>query len=331
MALSWSAFAAETDETLAAFREQISAAQADVAACAAKASDCRPEVVPKDARVQAEGEFAAFHVDWQWLREALGSAQKGSAQKRGEAMRGAGEHLRELASEVDAPAGRMNAAAFAKVRNAANAVLARDEFRAAEGPSWLDRQIARVEDWIARAFMGMEGIGARNPWLAPLIEWGCFGLAAGGLVFFVRRSLARQMLRIALSEGAVAARRSDRDATDWARLAEERAAAGDWRDGVHCLYWAAVVSLEARQAWRPNPTRTPREYLRLMRPGSEAQQLMRELTALLERAWYGHGEVSEAEYRAARSSFGRIKTADLARPARVGAEFAGQAPSAGAA
>ncbi len=109
---------------------------------------------------------------------------------------------------------------------------------------------------------------------------------------------------------------------DWARLAEERAAAQDWREAIHCLYWAAIVALESRQAWRPNPTRTPREYLRLLRPGSEAQRLLRALTGLFERVWYGHGEIGEAEYRAAQASFAALSAADLRRaegtPAQTG-------------
>ncbi len=116
-------------------------------------------------------------------------------------MRSAGNYLDEMAAqtaEAGEPSGE--AAGFQRARAAANSVLARDEFRAAEGPGWLDRQVARLEDWLGRLFMGMEGVGARNPWLAPLIEWRCFALAAAGLVFFVRRSLARQSLRIALGE-----------------------------------------------------------------------------------------------------------------------------------
>lgn len=305
-----SASAAVRQETVSGFRGDIQSARQVVAACGAKASGCNADGLPADARVSGSAARPEFNADWEWLRDALVSAKKAPAQKRADAMQAAEDHLKELAAESSGGGSSADQATFEHAKQIAAGVLAGEEFRAAEGPSWLDRQIAKVEDWLERMFFGMANVGARNPWIAPLIEWICFGLAAGGLVFFVRRSLARQTLRIALSESA-AMRGSDRDATDWARLAEERAAAKDWRDAVHCLYWAGIVSLESRQAWRPNPTRTPREYVRLLRPGSEAQRLLRDLTGRFERAWYGHGSVDEAEFRAAQASFAALRTAEL--------------------
>ena len=163
----------------------------------------------------------------------------------------------------------------------------------------------------------MNHLGEKIPWLAPLIEWSCFLLAAGGLVYFIRRSLARQALRIALGENAAAAQRNGRDTTDWARLAEERAAGGDWREAIHCLYWAVITSLEVRRAWRFNPTRTPREYVRLLSPHSPAQRALRDLTRSFERVWYGHGEATEAEFRSAQSNLAAIAAADLKRSAGI--------------
>ena len=88
--------------------------------------------------------------------------------------------------------------------------------------------------------------GKRAPWLAPSVEWGCFALAAAGLLWFVRQSLARQALRISLSEGAAAGReRGDRHSADWARHgagASRRRRLARSRS-IPC-YWAAIALME---------------------------------------------------------------------------------------
>ena len=61
--------------------------------------------------------------------------------------------------------------------------------------------------------------------------------------------------------------------------------------------------MESRRAWRPNVTRTPREYLRLLKHGAEAHRALRELTRNFERVWYGQAEAGEAQYRTTLESF----------------------------
>ncbi len=297
----------------AAFLAQVVAAQRLAAACATAAATCDLGTVPADEQISAGPGSPAFRVTWQWLRDALEAAKKQPGPERTASMEAAEAHLAELAAEANGSPTTGDAAPYPQARAAADKVLASSEFRAAEGPTWFERRIARVQDCVLRLFLGLDRLGTRNPWLAPLIEWACFLLAAAGLVFFIRRSLARQALRISLGQNAATANRAGRDSTDWARLAEEHAAAGDWREAIHCLYWAAVVALEARRAWRPNPARTPREYLRLLETGSDAHRALRELTQTFERSWYGHTAEDEAEFRAAQASFARLRTAALQR------------------
>ncbi|MGI4829084.1 MAG: DUF4129 domain-containing protein [Janthinobacterium lividum] len=308
--------------SLATFHQQVGAAEQVVAGCGAAADACNADALPTALEtVNREPGEAAFLANWQWLGEAIEGAKTSSIADRNRTMGAAQRHLAEWMAEAGpavaggpaAGGGSAGADKFTQARATAHGVLARSEFRAADGPSWLDRQVARLQDWFSRLFLGMMGLGSRNAWLAPLVEWSCFLLAAGGLLFFVRRSLDRQALRIALGEGAAMAQRTDRDAADWARLAEERAAAGEWREAIHCLYWAAIASLEARRAWRFNPTRTPREYLRLLRPGTEAERGLRVLTQTFERVWYGQAGADESEFRAAQAGFAALQQADLKR------------------
>jgi Domain of unknown function (DUF4129) len=194
---------------------------------------------------------------------------------------------------------------FARARATSTEILARREFQAAAGPSWLDVQVAKFWSWIGRIFSGVNKLGKLAPWLGTAIEWSFFVGAAVGLLVFMWRNFARQRLRVSmgLGVGDLQSGAWAREAEDWARMAEERAAAREWRDAVHCLYWAAIVLLESRRAWRHNPSRTPREYVRLLRAGSAQQGALRGLTGIFERTWYGLRDAEEADFRRARGFF----------------------------
>ena len=276
--------------------------QALVAACKASASACNAADVAEDVQVGAPDQAGSFAVHWEWLRQALKDADTKNAAKNAERvalMDKAATRLTEFNSELGgAPANN-----FMQARSEANAILARAEFQRTEKVSLWDRTVARFWHWVGRVFDGMAGLGAKTPWLGGLLEWGLFLAAAVGLVIFVFRSLSQQRLRVALSDGVALNTAWSRESDDWAKLAETNAAAGDWREAVHSLYWAAIVFLEARRAWRHNPARTPREYVRLLAPGSPQQTALRGLTQTLERVWYGFGEADAAEYQRARALF----------------------------
>jgi hypothetical protein len=160
--------------------------------------------------------------------------------------------------------------------------------------------------WVQRFFAGVVEVGSAAPWLGTLLEWVFYVGAAVGLLFFLLRNVARQRLRVALGGAALRGSAGESEAGDWAQWGAQHAEAGEWREAVHCLYWAAIVSLEARRAWRHNPTRTPREYVRLLKPGSTQQQRLRSLTQIFERVWYGLREADEAEYAEARALYERL-------------------------
>ena len=308
------------------YAAQIQGATRVIQACGQNASACEIAGLPGREQVQgAPG--GTFFAGWDWLREDLDNAKTAAAPDRATRMHEAQTHLAELAAEAGAVPPPNAAAEFGNARSAANAALARDEFRATEGPTWIQKQLAKLQDWLQRLFTGMDRLGKRAPWLAPAIEWGCFGLAAAGLLWFVRQSLARQALRISLSEAAALGPRDGRDSADWARLARERAAAEDWREAIHCLYWAAIALMEGRRAWKPNATRTPREYLRLLQPGSDAHRALRELTRIFERVWYGHGVAEPGAYEAALQSFRALEAARPERPGTAAPASAAQGAS----
>jgi hypothetical protein len=114
-----------------------------------------------------------------------------------------------------------------------------------------------------------------------------------------------------------------REPDDWARMAEQAAAAGDWREAVHCLYWASITLLEGRRAWRHNPTRTPREYVRLLKPGSSQQQGLRRMTQIFERIWYGHRDAEAEVYAQAHACFETLDRAGSSTDATTRPDAAG--------
>ncbi len=315
------AFAASPPVSQATFEGQIAAAQQMLNACSESAEACVPGKSPPEERVSGAGREFAVH--WQWFSEVVERAKAQPNAQRAMELGAARRQLDELLQQSRG-ATAISAGEFAAARATATSVLARDEFRAASaGTTWLDRQIARVQDWFLRAFVGLGMLGAQAPWIAPALAWGCFLLVTAGLLYFVRQNLARQALRVSLGSEAARARAERTHAEDWERLAREEAARGAWREAVHALYWAAIARLEARRAWKTDAARTPREYLRLLGRGSAAEAALRGLTRSLERVWYGSEEAEERDFHEAQARYDALTHSDL----REGSEKARVSPA----
>ena len=303
IALGWSSQAGAVgvkDLSLTEFRAEVTRLQGVVAGCAASAGACRGDRVGDDVRV---GEGRGFEQRWDWMRVALEKAGKAKPEERAQLMREADGQLAELARESAGPPGAGEARVFGRARAEANAVLARAEFQHGGGPTWWDRAKAWMLGWLLRFFTGVARVGVAAPWLGTVLEWVCFVGVAVGLLFFLLRNVSRQRLRVSLGERSMGRSAWEREAEDWAAWAEEHAAAGEWREAVHGLYWAAIVLLEERRAWRHNPTRTPREYVRLLKAGTAQEQGLRRLTQIFERVWYGLREANAEEYGEARGVY----------------------------
>ena len=310
---------AQTDNVSAQqFQQTTQRLEQLVQACAANAKACNPDAVGPDQKVAAEGATPGFTIRWDWLRDALHQAQNPARTREGDrtydpavAMRDALAHLQELAAQAGgAPVANPDAAKAAAI---ARDVLSRPEFALAPPPTWLERHWNRLLQWIGSLFDGVGALGQAWPWLGTTLEWLLFIGAAVGLLLFARRAFLRQRLAVAMGAGAGRLEAWDRDATDWAALAEACATGQQWREAVHCLYWAAIVRLESRRAWRHNPARTPREYVRLLKPGSDQQGALRSLTQIFERVWYGLRDATADDYQRARSLFEGLSQAGLSQ------------------
>jgi hypothetical protein len=315
-------WAALKNESAAELRAEVTRLQGVVARCTTSgATACAATAVGDDLRV-GDPKQSGYAVHWDWLRDALDKSKDLDAGKRGELLRDAAARLNGMAGELGAaesgqPGGQAGQKEFARARAAADAVLAQPEFQRKNATTWWDRVTGFFYAWLARMLGGIARAGAAAPWLGPVVIWTLCLSAAAGLVFFVMRNLQRQRLRISLAGAAVAKTAWDREATDWAKQAEEFASGEEWREAVHCLYWAAIVSLESRRAWRHNPTRTPREYVRLLQPGSAQQRSLRGLTQIFERVWYGLREGRAEEYAEARGLYEALASGVVERAGGV--------------
>lgn len=180
----------------------------------------------------------------------------------------------------------------ALARDALAEVLRADEFRAVRGPSALDRLWQQVQAWIVRVLTRVFG-SSLTPTLTNLAIYAVIGfaVAAAGLWMYrmLQRSASTEAATLDLEYAAV------RPWEDWLAEARADAAEGRWTEAVRRAYWCGIAYLEARGTWRPDPSRTPREYLTLVPPGPPAAGLGA-LTRLMERVWYGHDAASESSF-----------------------------------
>lgn len=196
-------------------------------------------------------------------------------------------------------------AEFAHAQAVVEKILAGAEFQRPEPTLW-ERLKAKILGAILQIFTGIDRVTTQSPWVGRTLEWLLFLAAAVGLIVWALRMVQRQRLRVALGAEPAKSSAWGRETEDWWRQSEREAARGAWREAIHAIYWAAIVHLEARRAWRHNPSRTPREYVRLLKAGSTEQRELRGLTSALEQSWYGQREANAAEFAEARESFERL-------------------------
>ena len=271
--------------------------------CRQSPAECDAKKVGDDERVEG----ASFQTRWSWLREELSNARNPEQLEREKLLQEAAARLEEDAVLADETV-RQPGDTFQLARKQADEVLSRPEFRTVAQESYWEREIAKFWQWVDGVFGGVSRFGKRSPWLVPLMEWGSITLAAAGLLTWVFRAMQRQRLAVRI-ESSASGEIWQKESDNWAELARAEAAKQNWRAAVHCLYWATIVMMEGRKLWRQNRTRTPREYLLLLEPGSRMQQTLRRLTQLFERIWYGLRPAEESDYASALVLFEELRSA----------------------
>ena len=276
-------------------------------ACRGKASACEPEEVGEDFQVARPS--GNFDVRYRWLRDALSEAKdvkKTDDAARADLMQKAAARLDADAAVASAPSTSASDPKIARAR--ADAILAQKEFRFVDPNSELGKRWAVILLAIDQFFSGLFAHVPHAPWAVPLFEWGLLILAAAALLIWAWQTTRQQRLAIA---APVEARTAvwQKESDDWARKAEEQAAAANWREAVHCLYWAAIVMLEGKRMWRANRSRTPREYLPLLEAGSSRRTALTRLTRIFERIWYGLRPAEQSDFERAQALLEELKAA----------------------
>jgi hypothetical protein len=314
------------DVSLEDYRKHLLALTAIMDACA-KARDmksCDPMLVGQDDRVPVaiEGSAAASNAErrlvrYGWLRVLLSKAQdkdvvESDAEKKQESalenarppratttelLKAAGVRLARDLAEIDAGTGA--GPAHDGERGAMRQVLAGREFRNLEETPQ-DSLLEKIGTWLNSLFEGAAKLTAHAAWVGRAIVWGfilavCVGLA-WGLLQLERRWRIRLVPEI---ERPAAGTASARDWNLWQEDARRAAAAGEWREAVHFIYWAAISRLEGWRLWPADRARTPREYLALVAAGDPRKASLAVLTGSFERFWYGGRAAEESDYRKA--------------------------------
>jgi len=226
---------------------------------------------------------------------------------------------RELTSRLIAM--RKAAAAFEHGPNLANLeaahtqldkILSTREFGAAQGPSPWDLWKARMTRWVGEQIYNLLRrlhLGAKA---GNALAWIIVGAAFLALGYWVWKTLSVTNRKRETSPEV--AMQSD-DPRQWVKDALAAADRGDYREAVHCAYWAAVVHLESLGVLKRDRARTPRESLRLLGPHPTEQNLLREFTSRFELIWYGYRSASASDWSEARSNLEKIGCLTPSTPA----------------
>ncbi len=175
-------------------------------------------------------------------------------------------------------------------------ILARPEFNGVRGPTWFDRLVDRIQDWLA-GLIEKFGTGLTgHQQIVNVMFWALLVGAAGTLlVWMARRLLQRSETQgFTLTSSGQGAARSSRNL---AHKAGEAAARGDFREATRFAYWAAIHGLEEAGLWNVDHTRTHREYLRLIGSEKPQREPLAALTRQFEHVWYAVRPASEDDFQ----------------------------------
>ena len=265
--------------------------------------------LPESVSVQMREERVEVSTDW--LRASVAEFERdptkrkqiaGDIQQRLAQMR---EEARALEAAATPPPG-----ARAKL----DEILSRREFGSVRPPNWFDRLRDQATLWLYRLLEKLFGGLRGYPAAGEVMVWTIIALALVVLVLWLKRALesaAKSDAPVHLETELIASRSS----AQW--MADALAAAGraNYREAVHCAYWAAISRVEEAGVVKPDRARTPREHLRRI-PQTYAQRpLVADLTRSFEVIWYGYQAATAADFQQARAQLEQLGCLSHSKPA----------------
>jgi hypothetical protein len=182
-------------------------------------------------------------------------------------------------------------------------ILEGAEFQSAAGPSNWDLLWARITRWIFEHIIRLLRLLHIREKTGNMIAWGVI-FAAVVLLFYVvyvRLWKAAKAVRFkAEVEPTIS------DARQWAQEALAAAERGDYREAIHCAYWASVARLEDIRILPKDRSRTPRESLRLLEQHPREKGGLETITRTFELIWYGFRPASATEWAGAKEQMEKM-------------------------
>lgn len=192
------------------------------------------------------------------------------------------------------------AASHTAERAAMRQILAGKDFRGLDQQSVRDSLLEKVGNWLNNFFARAAGLRARAAWIGRVLVWGFVAGVCIALAWALLQMERRWRVRLVPDDRAPApGAASARAWQAWLDDARRAAAAGQWREAIHFVYWASISRLESRRLWPADRARTPREYLALVAADDPRKAGLAALTGSFECTWYGGRPAAQSDYQRA--------------------------------
>jgi len=186
-----------------------------------------------------------------------------------------------------------------------NDILSRREFSSVRAPNWFDRLREQATLWLMRMMEKLFGSMPKMPGAGELLVWVVIAVALSVLAIWLKRALesaAASEVPVPVDVPGVPLRSS----TQWMTDGRAAATRGDYREAMHCAFWAAISRMEEAGVVKPDRTRTPREHLRKVPQTFAQRPLVADLTRRFEVVWYGYHPATAADYEQARAQLEKL-------------------------
>jgi hypothetical protein len=253
--------------------------------------------VPEKYTVTTAG--GSIEVNNDWLRNALAKLALKGQTKREQSLAALRQALAAHIATVEKAQGG-NKERMVQADAMAASILSGPEFSHVKKPDlwaiWLERVFQRLGRWLD----SLSERTGRVPWLGRSIVWLVIALSTAIFAVWLYRTLRRTAAEMPMRV-PIPFTGERKSWLKWLRDAAAAAEHGDFREAVHCAYWAAIARLEEAGSWRIDRTRTPREYLALLHASHPVRRDLDEVTQRFEVIWYGNRPARSGDFDFMRS------------------------------
>lgn len=201
------------------------------------------------------------------------------------------DHLVALLAELE---GARFQPATTEQQRALQQAYADPRFARNDAPSWLERTLDRVWNWLRRLFDGLP-IGEPGTQGLTIARW-LLVLLCIGLVGLVLALILRSARRISRGDNTNATGPAPASSTSMLAVAAERASAGDYRGAVRAQFVALLLTLHEQGTLRYDRSLTNREHLSRIGQNTSLAGALRPIVRVFDDVWYGNVPIGQSEY-----------------------------------